>query len=144
MLAWHVPFLGWRQLPAELSEFEIAHFFTLKPDGIRAVRSRYKIGLRLGAALQLGFLRMCGRPLSAMQRVPRDLLQYLGKQLPIPAPDIATLRAIYQRPRDSVRTSELVSHLTNHETGCRRPVMRRSAEKPEVLHAAAALQSHHL
>jgi hypothetical protein len=31
MLAWHVPFLGWRRLPADLSEFEIAHFFTLKP-----------------------------------------------------------------------------------------------------------------
>ena len=23
MLAWHVPFLGWRRLPADLSEFEI-------------------------------------------------------------------------------------------------------------------------
>src|ERR1039458_8934209 len=61
MLAWHVPFLGWRRFPADLSEFEIAHFFTLKPIDIRAVRSRYKESLRLGAALQLGFLTMCGR-----------------------------------------------------------------------------------
>jgi len=60
MLAWHVPFLGWRRLPADLSEFEIAHFFTLKSVDIRAVHSRYKESLRLGAALQLGFLTMCG------------------------------------------------------------------------------------
>jgi hypothetical protein len=26
MLAWHVPFLGWQGLPADLSEFELAHF----------------------------------------------------------------------------------------------------------------------
>jgi hypothetical protein len=75
MLAWHVPSLGWRRLPADLSEFEIAHFITLKPVDIRAVRSRYKESLRLGAALQLGFLTMCGRPLSALQRVPTELLQ---------------------------------------------------------------------
>jgi hypothetical protein len=42
MLAWHVPFLGWQRLPADLSEFEIAHFYTLKPADIRAVRSRSK------------------------------------------------------------------------------------------------------
>jgi hypothetical protein len=50
MLAWHVPFLGWRRMPADLSEFEIAHLLTLKPIDIRAVRSRYKETLRLGAA----------------------------------------------------------------------------------------------
>src|ERR1017187_253322 len=99
MLAWHVPFLGWRRFPADLSEFEIAHFFTLKPIDIRAVCSRYKESLRLGAALQLGFLTMCGRPLRALQRVPTDLLQHLGEQLTVPAPDIATLRAIYRRRR---------------------------------------------
>jgi hypothetical protein len=86
MLAWHVPFWGWRRLPEDLSEFEIAHFFTLKPEDIHAVRSRYKEPLRLGAALQLGFLTMCGRPLDALQRVPADLLQHLGTQLDISAP----------------------------------------------------------
>jgi Domain of unknown function (DUF4158) len=86
--------LGWRRLQTDLSAFEIAHFFTLKPVDIRAVRSHYKESLRLGAALQVGFLTMCGRPLSALQRVPTALLQHLGEQF---APDIATLRAIYRR-----------------------------------------------
>jgi hypothetical protein len=58
MLAWHVPCLGWQRLPADVSDVEIAYFFTLKPADIRAVRSRYKENLRLGAALQLGFLAM--------------------------------------------------------------------------------------
>ena len=96
MLAWHVPFLGWRRMPAELSEFEIAHFFTLRPIEIRAVRSRYKETLRLGAALQLGFLKMSGRPLSALQRVPTDLLQHRGNSLLLierRAPYITTVEA---------------------------------------------------
>src|SRR5580658_3909703 len=101
-LAWQVPFLTWRRMPADLSEFEIAHFFTLRPIEIRAVRSRYKESLRLGAALQLGFLKMSGRPLSAPQRVPTDLLQHLGEQLAAPVPDIATLRAIYLRRRSTL------------------------------------------
>ena len=105
MLAWHVPFLGWRRMPADLSEFEIVHFFTLRPIEIRSVRSRYKETLRLGAALQLGFLTMCGRPLSALQRVPTGLLQHLAEQLAVQAPDIATLRAIYRR-----RLSTLFEH----------------------------------
>ena len=102
MLAWHVPFLGWQRLPADLSEFEIAHFFTLTAPDLRAVRSRYKKSLRLGAALQLGFLAMCGRPLRVFQRVPADLLRHLGKQLRMPAPDIATLRSIYRRRRSTL------------------------------------------
>ena len=101
MLAWHVSFLGWRRLPADLSKFEIAHFFTLKPVDIRAVHSRYKESLRLGVALQLGFLTMCERPLSALQRVPTTLLPHLGKQLAVPAADIATLRAICRRRRST-------------------------------------------
>jgi hypothetical protein len=89
MLAWHVPFLGWRRLPADLSEFEIAHFFTLKPVDIRTVRSRYKESLRLGAALQLGFLTMCGRPLissAAIYAVRTSGLGYFSSwHAPVPA-----------------------------------------------------------
>ncbi|MGH8322905.1 MAG: Tn3 family transposase, partial [Steroidobacteraceae bacterium] len=50
----------------------------------------------------LGFLSMCGRPLSVFQRVPTDLLRHLGKQLRTPAPDIATLRSIYRRRRSTL------------------------------------------
>lgn len=99
MLAWQIPHLGWRKLPVDLSDFEIAHFFTLRPDERRAVRSKYKSVLRLGIALQIGFLRMCGRPLDAVQRVPTPLLRHLSEQLDVPSPDPATLRGLYQRRR---------------------------------------------
>ena len=75
MLAWQVPYLGWRHFPAELSELEISRFFTFEPEVHRAIRSRYKDTLRLGIALQLGFLTMCGRTLHAFQRVPAELLK---------------------------------------------------------------------
>ena len=99
MLAWQVPYLGWRHLPAELSEFEISRFSTFEPEVLRAIRSRYKDTLRLGVALQLGFLSMCGRTLHAFQRAPTQLLKHLGAQMEIPAPDIATLRALYKNRR---------------------------------------------
>ena len=99
MHAWQVPYLGWRRLPADLSEFEIAHFFSLRPEEIRAVLTKYGEALRLGAALQIGFLKMCGRPLDVIQRVPTDLLKHLADQLEVPAPAIATLRALYLRRR---------------------------------------------
>ena len=82
--------LGWTRLPAEVSDFEITHFFSLRAD----VLTRYRDSLRLGAALQIGFLKMCGRPLDAIQRVPANLLKHLGEQLEIAAPTIATLRAL--------------------------------------------------
>ena len=99
MLAWHVPYLGWTRLPTEVSEFEITHFFSLRAEERSAVLTRYRDSLRLGAALQIGFLKMCGRPLDAIQRVPPDLLKHLGEQLEVPAPTIATLRALYLKRR---------------------------------------------
>jgi len=62
MHAWHVPYLGWTRLPADVSEFEIAHYFILRPEERSAVLTRYRDSLRLGAALQIGFLKMCARP----------------------------------------------------------------------------------
>src|SRR5450631_2429777 len=99
MLAWHVPYLGWTRLPAEVSEFEITHFFSLRVEERSAVLTRYRDSLRLGAALQIGFLRMCGRPLDAVQRVPAPLLKQLGEQLAVASPDLATLRGLYNRRR---------------------------------------------
>ena len=107
MLAWHVPYLGWRRLADDVSEFEIIHFFTLKSAERAAVLTRYRQPLRLGAALQIGFLKMCGRPLDVVQRVPAALLQHLGEQLDIPAPTIATLRALYLKRRRTLYEHQL-------------------------------------
>jgi hypothetical protein len=66
---------------------------------LSAVLTRYRDSSRLGAALQIGFLKMCGRPVDVIQRVPADLLKHLGEQLEIPSPTIATLRALYLKRR---------------------------------------------
>jgi hypothetical protein len=99
MLAWHVPYLCWTRLPSDVSEFEITHFFSLQPEERSAVLTRYRESLRLGAALQIGFLQMSGRPLDAVQGVPADLLKHLGEQIDVPAPTIATLRTLYLKRR---------------------------------------------
>ncbi len=53
--------------------------------------------LKLGLALQIGFLRVSGRPLEAFRIVPANLWRYLGAQFAVEAPDIASLRAMYRQ-----------------------------------------------
>ena len=91
-MGWLLPY-AYMSLRAP-TDFEITHFFSLRAEERSAVLTRYRDSLRLGAALQIGFLKMCGRPLDAIQRVPANLLKHLGEQLEIAAPTIATLRAL--------------------------------------------------
>ena len=99
MRHWHRQYLGRTQLPPTLSALTISEFFTLDGAEIRAVLSRYGMEMRLGSALQIGFLKMCGRPLDKLQRVPIPVLEHLSPQIGGPAPEIATLRAIYGQRR---------------------------------------------
>ena len=99
MRHWQRQFLGRTQLPPTLSALAISEFFTLDHAEIQAVLSRYGIKMRLGSALQIGFLKMCGRPLDKLQRVPVAVLEHLSAQVGGPAPEIATLRAIYGKRR---------------------------------------------
>lgn len=64
--------------------------------------TRYGLDMRLGTALQIGFLKMCGRPLDKLQRVPVTVLEYLSPQLGGAPPEIATLRAIYGQRRKTL------------------------------------------
>ena len=102
MRHWHRQFLGRTQLPPTLSALAINEFFTLDGGEIRAVLSRYGMDMRLGTALQIGFLKMCGRPLDKLQRVPIPVLEHLSSQLGGAPPEIATLRAIYGQRRPTL------------------------------------------
>lgn len=55
--------------------------------------------MKIGAAIQLGFLKMSGSLLESTQIIPSRLLNYVSKQLGLPTLTIATLRAIYTRPK---------------------------------------------
>lgn len=94
---WQHQYLGIESVPRNIGPLEFNAFFAFSPRVLKAIKSLRGPHLRLGAALQLGFLRMTGRTLDAVDLVPTSLLKYLGAQLDIPTPDIASLRAIYRK-----------------------------------------------
>jgi hypothetical protein len=93
MNKWQATFLGLKQLPRELSGFEIEAFFTFTATERALIDSRRASSLKLGLALQIGFLRMSGRLLDAVRIVPPALWKHLGEQFAEPAPDLASLGA---------------------------------------------------
>lgn len=99
MPRWNKQYLGLTECPKDLTQFELDVFFSFSRDELNALRSRYKADLRVGAALQLGFLKLAGCTMSTLNVVPRRLLAHIGEQLSESAPTIASLRALYKRRR---------------------------------------------
>jgi hypothetical protein len=99
MQGWHTPYLGLRELPREISAFELQAFFTFSPTERELIERRRGEHHKLGLALHIGFVRMSGRPLNSVRAVPAALLRHLGQTLDIEAPDVASLRALYTRGR---------------------------------------------
>ena len=97
MHRWHIQYLGSTELPSFLTELEMETFFSLSDEERTLIQSRYKPNPRIAVAIQLGFLKMAGRPLSAFKALPAKLLSHIGTQLNITAPTLATLRAMYKR-----------------------------------------------
>ena len=99
MQRWQTTYLGMRELPREISAFEMQAFFTFEPAEREVIAGRRSNSLKLGLALHIGFLRMSGRLLSTFRVVPPVLWRHLGNELGIDAPEIASLRALYGRDR---------------------------------------------
>ncbi len=97
MDSWHATFLGRRHLPREVTAFEIEVFFQFSAEEARTIEERRRPELKLGLALQIGFLRMSGRLLDAVRMVPPLLWRHLGARFAVAAPDLASLRAMYRR-----------------------------------------------
>ena len=95
MQAWQSVFLGTRELPREISAFELEAFFTFSGAERQLIEQQRDRLLKLGLALQIGFLRMSGRLLIALQI--GNLWRHLGAQFNVEAPDLASLRALYRR-----------------------------------------------
>lgn len=92
---WRHAYLGIRQVPCELSEFELSTFFTFSKRERAQIDSRRTDLYRLAIALHVGFLRMTGRPLDSYKQIPTILWRHLGQQLDVQPPDVGTLRSIY-------------------------------------------------
>lgn len=105
---WHSPYLGLRQIPPELDEFELNTFFTYSAKETSLIHARRSDIYRLALALHIGFVRMAGRTLDAYKQIPKVLWSHLGEQLDIEPPDIGTLRAIYDKgPRTLIDHQQL-------------------------------------
>ena len=87
----------WHRFPRELSTLEVRQFFSPWARERHVLRRRFRARGRIGAAIQLGFVRMTGTTLDALDHVPREVLAHVGQQLGQPAPELATLRALYRR-----------------------------------------------
>ena len=80
MDSWHATFLGRRHLPREITAFEVEVFFRFSAEEARIIDERQRPELKLGLALQIGFLRMSGRLLDAVRMVPLLLWRHLGER----------------------------------------------------------------
>ncbi len=97
MQAWQSTFLGIRQLPKDLSAFEMQAFFTFSNAELELIQARRADTHKLGLALHIGFLRLSGRLLDAKRMVSATLWRHLGAQLGVASPELASLKALYAR-----------------------------------------------
>jgi TnpA family transposase len=139
-MRWHRPYLGLSEFPADLSTFELDYFFTFSAKEIAALKSRYKPLLRIGAAIQLGFLKMTGCAVSAFKVVPRKLLNHVGQQLGDSAPTIASLRSLYKKRKRTLYEHQAwaIEHLHLSEMGERQERML-YARMREIARTSASL-----
>jgi len=99
MQDWQTTFLGMRELPRDISDFEMKAFFTFDGAEREAINARRGDAHKLGLALHIGFLRMSGRLLYAFRVVPVALWRHLSEELGIATPDVASLRTLYGREK---------------------------------------------
>src|SRR5260221_2163344 len=107
MNGWHATYLGLKRLPRDLTAFEVEAFFTFSVAERRVIETARGPEVKLGLALQIGFLRLSGRLLDALRIVPAMLWRHLGEQFAAAAPDLASLRAMYRRRRTLFEHQEL-------------------------------------
>ncbi|MEP6869189.1 MAG: Tn3 family transposase [Novosphingobium sp.] len=97
MESWRQQYLGLETVPLSLTAAEIDFFFT--PDEVAwafVARRRSPLS-RMGLIIHIGFLKMTGRSLLAVDRIPAPVLTCAARHAGLIAPQIATLRAIYKR-----------------------------------------------
>lgn len=100
---WKERFLGIDELPGELTPFEMEEFFTLAPKDIEAICAGFNKQFRIAVAIQLGFVRLSGGRLNSFNTLPRPLLKFVGDQLGLEAPSIASIRGIYKRKNTRIQ-----------------------------------------
>ena len=70
MQTWHTTYLGLKDIPRELSGFELQAFFTYSRAESAVINARHGTTHKLGLALHIGFLRLSGRSLKSIRMIP--------------------------------------------------------------------------
>jgi len=81
MHEWQLAYLSRHTFPAELSDFELRQTLTFDAQKREDIRRAFRSRLPIGAALQLGFLRLTGTTLNSIECVPSAVLPHLGSHL---------------------------------------------------------------
>jgi hypothetical protein len=97
MEVWRQQYLGLNAVPPALTSAEVEYFFTRSERAWEIVLRRRSALSRMGLILHIGFLRMTGRSLPAVDLIPPPVLACAAAHAGMAAPQIATLRAIYRR-----------------------------------------------
>ncbi|WP_162071090.1 Tn3 family transposase [Burkholderia sp. THE68] len=128
MESWRTGYLGIRQVPRDLSEFELNTFFTFSKQEIALIETRRSDLYRLAVALHVGFIRMSGRSLDSYRQIPAMLWRHLGRQLHVQPPDLGTLRSIYDGRFDTLsdhqRFAQIIANFRTISEHQRRYVIR--------------------
>src|SRR5271154_4758439 len=105
MDSWHATFLGLRHLPRELTAFEVEVFFQFSAEEARIIEERRRPELKLGLALQMGFLRMSGRLLDAVRMGPPLLWRHCAiwrRRSGLGVVEVAALLALRRALRNGI------------------------------------------
>ncbi len=143
MQGWQATYLGLKELPRELSGFELQSFFMFSRAEREVIDGRHGAIHRLGLALHIGFLRMSGRTLNAVRVVPKTLWAHLGKELGVIGPELASLKALYGRRSTLFEHQQLAQQtlgfgrMSDHQTrafvGALRAETARLGDKAQLL-----------
>jgi hypothetical protein len=94
---WRTPYLGLRDMPPSLEDFELTTFFSYSSAERRSIDARRQPLHRLAVALHLGFIRMTGRTLDVFEHIPKRLWSHIGEQVGVSPPEVASLRSLYTK-----------------------------------------------
>ena len=94
---WRTPYLGLREIPVGLDDFELTTFFSYSATECRIIDARRQSLHRLALALHIGFIRMAGRTLDIFERIPKRLWVHISNQIGAAPLELASLRALYTR-----------------------------------------------
>jgi TnpA family transposase len=73
------------QIPADLSDREIARYYTFSQKDLDLINQRRRHHNRLGFAVQLAVLRFPGRPWKDLSGIPSRVLLAIADQVQVPA-----------------------------------------------------------